>query len=97
MHGGTFGRPKALCFSSFYSSSNLNEKVISVKEVRLGEMRIAQFHQGLCAFFICVVTLLEAALTSYALTIRGLSADPVSKCVCISVRKMSLSQKKIIN
>lgn len=71
MHGGTFGRLKALCFSGFYSSSNLNEKVMSVKEARLGEMRVAQFDQGLCAFFKCVVTLPEAALTSYAKTDDG--------------------------
>lgn len=37
MHGGTFGRLKALCFSGFYSSSNLNEKVMSAEEARLDE------------------------------------------------------------
>lgn len=83
---------KALCFSGFYSSSNLNEKVMSVKEARV---RIAQFDQSLCAFFKCVVTLPEAIMTSYAktesllgLTIGSLSAGPVSRCVSMYVRKI---------
>lgn len=91
MHGGTFGRLKALCFSGFYSSSNLNEKVMSAEEARLDENSTV-WSKFMCIFQMCchIASGDNDKLCKnrwweslQGLTIRSLSAGPVSRCVCI--------------